>query len=559
MLASDTPAYEVVAAVRTTGPSNSPFRQQFVKNGGFDDGLTSWESGTSIYGAQFAVIDGSAEVFLPLVSQEIPGQGNGIPGGRRLATRAAQEDTITLQQTFTGSTFENNPYYMSFDIAFKGAPLGVVNCQIIVTNGIGDVFFELPITANPGTTTMYGSGSILFGSTPRITFNIDCIGSSDVFVRLDNVLFNTFAVSYGTGTCNANRQVIQNPNFDDGLALWTTSPGVDNTASFSMFGHRVRASFSLARGSSDAPGKISQTVNLPANTPYTFYADLFFTIDSGTCAVSFGTDFENIYFTGQITSSQWLPVSERGVFGIDANAWVLSVDCYPGSGNRVELDNVYIYLDPGMDCPPPNTPPQPPIPSTTSEFTTSTESASSTTEEMRTSTESSTSTTEEASTSTDSTSSTSTDASTSTSSTATPSATATHECPEGDGTTYENTDGSRWMTVCNQDYASNDLTPVATDGLSACTDHCMALGTACVGVSWVPSRQISCYPKTKMEATQYPGITVHSTIRMSGPSTGPALHQMLRNGDFATSLDYWTTPRSANDQQFSFVWQGGKA
>lgn len=555
----------IASAVRIGG---SGVRLQPLQNSAFDNTLSPWVSGTTTSGQAFELHDNAARVLIDLAA----------PGPPRLkARRDFRDDGLTISQEFAQPVTGNNAYYMSFDVGFDVAP-GDVQCQIYVTNGMGDLFSNLALNAVNGVSTIYGSGTIGSGFTPRIVINVVCMGSTDVMVTLDNIIFDLYPPSSGSPTvCDRNRQVIQNSNFNSGLDFWLFSQGESSSASFSYFGDRARVAFDASRTSQDDPAVVSQTAfAVESGTTYSAYVDVYFTVaPSGSCSLDLRSDVESISYTGQVFQSGWFPITVQGTFETEVHALVLRIDCLPGN-SLVEFDNVYLYLNPGPDCPPNSGgPPGPIVPSETTS-TSSEEASSSTTEEPTSSTssdevtstssssspeETSSTTTEEPTSSKSSeeaSSTTSDESSTTSSTTPTPTAPPKPQCPIEGSRTYINEDGSSYVIVCDQEYAGNNMagiSQITAADFGACVDICMYQGTSCQGVSYVEDNS-NCFLKTRMIPTAYTGITIHSAVRVNGPMPGPPSTQLLINGDFANDLSSWEPDMSGTT---AVSWRDGVA
>ncbi|KAM0721014.1 hypothetical protein Q7P37_003299 [Cladosporium fusiforme] len=357
-----TSATGIASAVRVTGEGGTASRQQPVQNGGFDTNLDPWFSTTTDTGQRFAFHDNAARALFDLTS-----------GPARLRARQAfRGDSLILEQDFPQPITGNLAYYLSFDLGFELIPPGQpgqVQCQIYAQNGLGDLYTNLVVYVANGVNKLYGSGTSS-GSFPRILINVYCSGSADFYVIIDNFIFDIYPTTGGTTpeTCNNNQQIIQNSNFNFGLDPWTFSQRTSTSAEFSFFGDRARVAFSALRGSSDDPVEVSQAISVPAGTRYTAYVDVYYTVPIlGSCSFDLRNDMETLYFSGQIFENGWIPITTSGTFEIGATALVLRIDCFPGN-SHVDFDNVYLYLNPGPDCPPPsnegpaqNEPPIPPI------------------------------------------------------------------------------------------------------------------------------------------------------------------------------------------------------
>ncbi len=68
--------------------------------------------------------------------------------------------------------------------------------------------------------------------------------------------------------------------------------------------------------------------------------------------MNFRTDVDQIYNTGQITTTRFLEVNYRGSFGISSDEFWVVLDCYPGGDARIYVDTVALYIDPDPDCRP---------------------------------------------------------------------------------------------------------------------------------------------------------------------------------------------------------------
>lgn len=347
MKPSDTTADGLVSVVRMGGPNGATGRFSPVQNGMFDNTLDPWFSTTSNTGQRFAFNNNAARALLEI--------GSAPPDRPRLRARQSspQPDSLTFQQDFSQPISGGYAYYLSFDLGFDLVSPGQDECQIYMQNGIGDIYTNLIVDVTNGMNQIYGSGSFV-GSVPRILFSVGCSGSSDLYITLDNIIFDLYPTSRPNTVCDSNRQVVENSNFDSGLVSWNFSQGLSTSASFSVFSNRARITFDPSRSSQDDPAVVSQALAIPSGTNFTSYVDVSYTIPPlGSCSFDIRTDVESIYFSGQIFQNGWQPYTTSGTFETDVQAFVLRVDCYPG-GTSVDFDNVYLYLNPGPDCPPPS-------------------------------------------------------------------------------------------------------------------------------------------------------------------------------------------------------------
>ena len=116
------------------------------------------------------------------------------------------------------------------------------------------------------------------------------------------------------------------------------------------------------------------------------------------------------------------------------------------------------------------------------------------------------------------------------------------------------------MLVCNEDYAGQDIDDRALQAqtLGECISMCAGLGTACMGVTWVPLT--TCWVKFRMIPSGNPGFTLHSAVRVSGPGSPPVRTQVLKNQCFESDLTDWRNAESADPlKPANFDWLDGTA
>jgi hypothetical protein len=140
----------------------------------------------------------------------------------------------------------------------------------------------------------------------------------------------------------------------------------------------------------------------------------------------------------------------------------------------------------------------------------------------------------------------------------------TADCPTNDGAVYTTTDGAEWMQVCNLDYGGSDIQSLIAASFSDCIESCKNYGIACVGISYIPDQDTDvqrCYIKSDMNPSIQAAYTVHSAVRVRGPSTFSAPAELLINGCFANDVSFWrgNTPDSVTEDPTPFVWDNGAA
>lgn len=340
MLPADAPNYPIVAAVRTSNQDGATERRQILLNGGFDGGsLSPWTSGTGNAGNQFSV-NGNAAIVV-------------VPSG----------DSNTLSQAIGDPAVGNAAYYYSMDVNVgasvppprrkRQAQNSPVSCQIDLQNAVGDTFYrQVLAVTTAGVKTVYGSGTIRQGGILNFVVNVECSGSADSVIRLDNISFFVFEPTGGFDQdCPSDTSILRNGGFDTAFPPWTTSQGSSTSAQFSVSGGQALVTYAANADNGDDLARIAQSAAIPTDTNYRITADLFFTIGSGSsCAVNFGNEFEVLYTTGQITTSQALPVSYDGMSDIASSQFAITLTCSGPSVNRVSIDNVAVILNPGQSC-----------------------------------------------------------------------------------------------------------------------------------------------------------------------------------------------------------------
>ena len=340
MLPSDAPSYPIVAAVRTSNEQGRDARRNIVENGGFDGSLSPWTPGSADGENQFTVINDAVTAILP----------SGIP--------------ISLSEEISEPAVGNAAYFFSMDIrtAASNPPprmrrqgsTNSVTCQIDLQNGVGDTFYNQVLDVADGVRTMYGSGTIEQGGIANLIINAVCSGTSDGVVTIDNVIFYVYLTTGDSDPpCSSGTSILQNGGFDTTLAPWSTSQGISTSARFSVSGGQALVEFAAGASTDDDAARISQSANIPPETSYKITADLYITITSqGSCAVNFRNDFESLYTTGQITTSQRLPVDFDGVSDIASSVFAITVSCSGPGTNRVGIDTVGLVGNSGQACSP---------------------------------------------------------------------------------------------------------------------------------------------------------------------------------------------------------------
>lgn len=336
MLASETLAYPVVAAVRTSGPGGASDRRQVLQNGGFDGALSPWSSERTASGSEFTVLNNTATVVMSLAE-------------RAAIAGTAVSDSTSLQQEIGEPAGAGIGYSTSLYVTVTSD--SQASCQIIIRSGNGgDTYVNIITRSSAYQRTIYGSGITQEAGVPAMLINVDCTGTNDVILALDNVVFWTYeSASSGPG-CDTS--LLANGDFDSELAPWTMSQGGFNSASVSVSDGQAIVRFENA-GRDDDPSRLEQSVEIPVDTPYRITAQLVFIVISGSCSVGIANEYETLYFTGQITSSQTLSVPFDGFSDIQASMFALVISCYSPDGetNSVGVDSVALVLNPGAECP----------------------------------------------------------------------------------------------------------------------------------------------------------------------------------------------------------------
>jgi hypothetical protein len=330
MLQADDPTYPLVAAVRTSSATGVDGRRQIIQNGGFDGSLSPWTSGTGNTVNQFTV-------------------------GNNVATCAVpSDDSNTLSQRIPDPAVGNPAYYFSIDLGVypqDGTSPSQATCQIDFQNGVGDLFYRQTLGTTGNSRTTYGSGTIQQSGMLDVIVNVQCTGSDGGVITLDNIAFYVFQPDGAPTSCSPDASILQNGGFDTAFPPWTTSQGSSTSASFSVSAGQANVQFAAGASTNDDPAKISQSANIPTNTNYTITADLFFSITSGgSCDVNFANEFEVLDTTGQITTSQELPVSFNGLSDIASSQFVIEITCSGPGANRVSIDTVGLVLNSGQNC-----------------------------------------------------------------------------------------------------------------------------------------------------------------------------------------------------------------
>lgn len=338
MLETEAPSYPIVAAVRTSNEQGPNVRRDIVENGGFDGTLSPWTTTSTSTGNQFTVADNAA------------------------SARLVSGDSISLSQSISEPAVGNAAYFFSFDIRTSASvppprwkrqgSTGPVSCQINLQNGLGDTFYGQVLGVADGARKMYGSGTIRQGGISDLVINVQCSGTSDGVVTFDNVFFYVFLTTGDSNPpCSTGSSILQNGGFDTAFPPWTTSQGSSTSASFSVSGGQANVQFAAGASTDDDQAQISQSANIPADTSYRIMADLYITITpQGSCAVNFGNEFESLYTTGQITTSQRLPVDFDGISDIASSAFAISISCSGPDVNRVGIDTVGLIVNSGQAC-----------------------------------------------------------------------------------------------------------------------------------------------------------------------------------------------------------------
>ena len=340
MLASGAPSDPIVAAVRISNEQGRDARRDIVQNGGFGESLSPWTTSFTSTGNQFTVVDSAATAL--------------IPSGA----------SISLSQEIPEPAVGNAAYFFSVDIGISAstpprrlrrqASISSVTCQINLQNGLGDTFYNQVLRIADDARTMYGSGTIQQGGISDLVINVQCVGTSDSLVSFDNVLFYVFLTTGDLNQpCSTGTSILQNGGFDTAFPPWTTSQGVSTSASFSVSAGQANVAFAAGARSDDDEARISQSANIPTDTSYKITADLYITITSqGSCAVNFENEFESLYTTGQVTTSQHLSVDFDGISDIASSTFAIAISCSGPGINRVGIDTVGLVVNSGQNCSP---------------------------------------------------------------------------------------------------------------------------------------------------------------------------------------------------------------
>ena len=340
MLPAATPSYPIVAAVRTSNEQGPDVRRNIVQNGGFDGSLSPWTSGSTNTGNQFTIVDGVATAI--------------VPSG----------DSITLSQEIPQPSVGNDAYFFSMDIrttastpparAKRQTSTSPVSCQINLQNTLGDTFYSQILDVADGFTTMYGSGTIQHAGSSNLVINAQCSGTSDGDVFFDNIFFYVFQASSDSNPdCSSGNSILQNGDFDNSLPPWDVFQGSSTSASFSVSGGQANIQFTAGASPDDDEAQLKQPADIPNNTGYTITANLYITLTSqGSCLLEFRNEFESLYSTGQISTSQQLPISVDGTSDIASSVFAITLSCSGPGVNRVGINTVSLVLKSGQNCSP---------------------------------------------------------------------------------------------------------------------------------------------------------------------------------------------------------------
>jgi hypothetical protein len=343
MLASDAPAYQIVAAVRMSSSDGAPGRRQILQNSGFDGTLTPWTSEPIASGPQFTIVDNTATVRMSLAS----GANVGEPA--------------RLQQQISIPVGANTAYFTSMDITIepdltgpvprkRQASGGQVSCDVNVQSLGGDYYVAEVLGDTKGPKTIYGSGTTQEAGIQTMVISVVCRGSLDVVVRFDNLAFSVFEPVSSEPGCETS--LLTNGNFDSELSPWTFSQDASTSASVAVSGGQAVVRFGATTGVNDAPARLTQNITMPVNQAYRITAQLVFTIASSSCSVVFANDLEGLANTDQTNRSQTIPFTFNSASDIQATMFTIAVSCgSPGSGiNSVGIDSVALVLNPGAEC-----------------------------------------------------------------------------------------------------------------------------------------------------------------------------------------------------------------
>jgi hypothetical protein len=326
MVAADTPAYPIVAAIRTSSSEGAIGNRQILRNGGFDGTLTPWTSGQTASGSGFMVVDNAATIRMSLAA-------------RAASTGANAEDSIVLQQQISDPVGADTGYSMSMDVTIQPVLTGptrkrqasnnLVTCTVLVRSGAGDTFVSRVLGDTAGPRTIYGSGTTQAAGIQIMLINVVCRGSRDAVVRFDNINFSAFEPEDSGSSCDTS--LLTNGNFDSQLSPWTFSQGASTSASVAVSGGQAVVRFGANTGINDAPARLTQNITMPANQAYRITAQLVFTIASSSCQVDFRDNYGRLTNTDQIDRSQTIPFTFHAVSDIQATSFTISVSC--GSPN----------------------------------------------------------------------------------------------------------------------------------------------------------------------------------------------------------------------------------
>lgn len=316
-----------VGAVRLHGANGLAGPVNQLANSGFDNTLSPWQSTKSSGGTSFTDNNGVASLLIPL-SQE---------------TQAAV-DSAMLSQSFT-SQAAGLGWFFQATVSYA-IPAGSDDiCSIEVYGDSGDSYYLSSYGGAPGlSATVYGGGT-LQNAVGALSMYAQCNGQNDASFTFDNVYFYTYGASQASsGGSTCPQQVLNNTGFDTQFVPWVTSQDTGGPATFSITNGQALVSFPAGTQGGGDPVYITQTVNLPANTPFRIIANVYVnTVGDGSCFATFGNSVDSMYYTGVVTDGQF-QVDQSGTVDGDATSFYIAAGCSGTNANSIAFDNVQLYL-----------------------------------------------------------------------------------------------------------------------------------------------------------------------------------------------------------------------
>lgn len=294
------------STLRMSGPAGVSTQQLQTRN--FAGGnLGAWTSTTSKFGGPFSVINGAANLSLPLSQSGTPfGSSDSAYLQQPISAKAGQNFFVQLNY---GYTLNHNSSLSS--------QAGQVVCSIIVSTD-GDTPVSLSLTSRSGALNVaqfpsYASG-VLSSDASYLRTEFSCNGGQDASFALNSISFKTFDPSIGTNVIVPEmKQELQNTQFTDNgsIAPWTITitndPNNNGTASPGSFEMCLPPQQQY-----ECIGTLSQPVPLiELAQPYRVqgHIDVNIPNNAGTCNVLMGmSNNPPIWQQTNVTSSQGFDV-----------------------------------------------------------------------------------------------------------------------------------------------------------------------------------------------------------------------------------------------------------